>query len=225
MAALSLWCLTLTFSRSAWIATAVGLIVCFSHPRMWKRGGGIAVALLAGALLLGPGIQDKMLASFESRQDSVSYRINLWTDSWKMIEERPVFGFGPNLYMKYFQDYRRKAHGVFDYDPTYAHNSLVQIAVEVGIPAALVFLWIVWILLLRRFREWHVPATRQEDIIPFLRRGTGYGLIALFLHGLLDTDFFGLKLSIFFWVMAGLFVVLQTFPDGETPPARISERE
>jgi hypothetical protein len=73
-------------------------------------------------------------------------RLLIWRDAWALIVERPWFGWG---WMEYgYGYYMAAAFGSgFEY-PTNAHNLYLHIAVELGLPAALLLLGltVLWIL-------------------------------------------------------------------------------
>lgn len=101
-------------SRGAWLALAVaGLIV------LWKRNRFAAV--LVGILLAGLTVR----LSFDlARTPSVDLRLELWVN---VLETISPFGLGLGSFRWNYPWYE------------YAHNDLLQIAFELGLPGVLVF--------------------------------------------------------------------------------------
>lgn len=203
-----LWSIFLTYSRASWLAMGVG--VCLL-TFLWRRSAlWVAMVFLIGAgcfyILTHPVVQERFRLTSDSVAGAAQWRTNLWLDSFAMIRDRPLFGHGINLYMRLFQEYRRKLADNYDFEPTYAHNSFVQLACEtglLGLAGMLAFL----AAFFRTVVAWAAEAGRRKDV--FLQRffvaGAG-GTLGFLVHSFFDVDFYSLQLSALFWVMTGIII-------------------
>lgn len=128
--------LLLTGSRGGLICTALGLLVAIVlmvtnrlKPRFWYVAGSasVALALTAGWLSQTSRIGSKGLFD-DARWSVYEYCI-------EAIRQRPLFGAGAGTFTDLFPSLRSDGFsgwGVWDY----AHSTVLEIAVEMGIPIA-----------------------------------------------------------------------------------------
>ena len=101
-------CLTLTKSRSAYIGLAVGLLVLAFRERRRVRGRTLALAAVAGALMvaalvvagLATGRLDRQVLTESGK--SFRYRQEYWVGTWRALNESPRAywrGFGPGNFL------------------------------------------------------------------------------------------------------------------------------
>jgi O-antigen ligase len=100
--------LLLSFSRSAWLGTLVGVVVlAAARPKALRRlwfvaplAGVLALVLVAGYAVASPGqlergLVDRVLSAFDPRAVEHT-RLGIWGDSVRLIAARPIAGFGPD---------------------------------------------------------------------------------------------------------------------------------
>ncbi len=128
--------LLLTGSRGGLICTALGLLVAIVlmvtnrlRPRFWyvAGSGSVALALIAGWLSQTGRIGSKGLLD-DARWSVYEYCI-------EAIRQRPLLGAGAGTFPDLFPSLRSEGFsgwGVWDY----AHSTILEIAVEMGIPIA-----------------------------------------------------------------------------------------
>jgi O-antigen ligase len=128
--------LLLTGSRGGLICTALGLLVAIVlmvtnrlRPRFWyvAASGSVALALIAGWLSQTGRIGSKGLLD-DARWSVYEYCI-------EAIRQRPLLGAGAGTFADLFPSLRAEGFsgwGVWDY----AHSTILEIAVEMGIPIA-----------------------------------------------------------------------------------------
>ncbi|KKU82507.1 MAG: O-antigen polymerase [Parcubacteria group bacterium GW2011_GWA2_47_8] len=146
----------LTFSRGAYLAILLSaallapfvwkLVQAHTHIQMhcisrWARTA-LATVLIAIVVVLitptpGNVIAARLYSSFHILDNSVSGRTDIWREAIAVIRQRPLLGVGLgnyNFYLEPAADFRT---------PIYAHNMYLDVAVEMGVPAA-----ILWAMLL-----------------------------------------------------------------------------
>jgi O-antigen ligase len=139
-------------------------------------------------------------------------RLNRWSCAWRMFKEKPVFGWGPGVYMfKYapFQLEREKTEiSTNAADLGNAHSEYIGPLTESGILGTLSFLAIVIFTILTGIRNW---TNIQDRRIRILSLSILLGLITYYLHGLLnnflDTD----KASAVFWAFTAAIVAIDVY--------------
>jgi O-antigen ligase len=182
--------LSMTLTRSVWLATLAGIIVLLLMRHFhWKT---FAVAGLAAGLLsiAAPDIIQKRIVSMWDASDPSNYaRLAIWRAGRGMVEAHPWFGVGPQRVSRVFYDYHpiqsdRTRSGFY---PVHMHNNLLQFAAERGIPCALAWLWLIvklagdhWI----RFRQ--TPAADEIRAVS----AVGFtAVVVLFAAGLFEFNF------------------------------------
>jgi O-antigen ligase len=125
-----------TFSRQAWIGALAGLLVL--GARRGRRGVLVLLGLLAVVLLfVGVPGHDATFASYlassaDTSTTSTGTRLGLWQQALQFIGARPLSGIGPGQYASLNPD--PGAHPIF-----YAHNVVLDVAVELGVLGAAAF--------------------------------------------------------------------------------------
>ena len=171
-----------TFTRGAYVALLIGAF--FALGTLLIRAHTISARKLLlttlgalgiiATLLLGTPLGNRAYSIISSPDSSISQRVLIWKDALTIIAERPLLGVGLGNYpltVNPHADYR---------DPYYAHNLYLDIAVEMGIFTALI--WIALILTaIARFLRYHPPT--------YGIAGTT-SLVILSTHGLFDTMLF-----------------------------------
>ncbi len=231
--ALALWALSLmillalmfTQSTAGLLSLAVGVVAFALASLVWigARSGwkpALAPLLLAGLALSlvtlsarsapssaepgGSGLMQRVSDSSGRQAQSFGFRLLLWKSSVALIASQPV-GYGMGTFRAV-----SSAPGIVP--PTHmAHNSLLQIGVEIGALGLLA--------LLALFVRWCIDVWRGARRLAgenlSLRIGVWAGVFALATHSLFDSDLhvFGTGFSFFLLMGVGLAMAA----DGITP--------
>ncbi|HEU0070907.1 MAG TPA: O-antigen ligase family protein [Alphaproteobacteria bacterium] len=178
--------LLLSHSRAGVLCTAIGILIMLlafaaSHglrSRSLLVFGGIIVAVgLAVLIVSGRAVTSRMSELIENAEP----RLQIYQLSLDAIAERPFLGTG----LATFEHISRLMRGA-DFgpsEPTYdaAHNSYLELAVETGLPAALLLYGALIVLLLRFLRG--ARERRRAIIYPC----SGLAVTALLaVHSLVD---------------------------------------
>jgi len=205
--------LLLTQSRGGAATTLVGLLVYGyfmiagrNFPR-WAIAVFVALVLLAALFVLALS-GDVTLSRLANLEVDFAFRFDIYALSLQALADRPLVGFGLGTFEDVFRLYRTP---LFPERYTMAHNSYLELAVDVGLPFALLFMlalaWPVW-------RCWRGVAARRWGVtFPAL------GLAAsaqIGLHSLVD---FPLQLPALAATYAALMAVAtaQSWPRNEAP--------
>ena len=216
----------LSFSRAAWLSLvgAVGVLVILKLriKLSWIVSGGLVIGLLL--FFYADDILYKMSRnSQESSGDFVEHiqsmsnistdasnmeRINRWTAAFGMIQERPVFGWGPGTYQfeyaPFQQGYYRTLISTDFGDGGNAHSEYIGPCAETGFPGMFTVIAIVVTFLICGIRTY----IRTEDkTLKIISLCMTLALVSYYIHGFLnnflDTD----KLSVLVWAAMAVIAV------------------
>lgn len=213
-AALSGGLLVLAQSRSAFLglllSLALLLAVVLPRTRLAALLGGLVVVAVVSLLLyIGPAaIAERMLDSvgtgFSTADNfgSVQLRTEIWSRAIYGIQDFPFTGMGMNTFRRLMPEIYTASFPP-DFDLGHAHNNLLQVALDLGLPGLVAYaaIWIESAALL-------VVAWRRarEAAYKWILAGIVAGLVASAVYGLTDTVALGAKPGIFFWSLLALLV-------------------
>jgi putative inorganic carbon (HCO3(-)) transporter len=159
----------LDWTRSIWIAGIVStayLIACW-RPRMVLL---IPVVLILGYLVAPQPTKQRIqsLVAPHGDTDSNRHRYVTFRTGIEMIKAHPWFGLGPGQIPRQFNDYVPKdllplPTGYYGH----LHNIYLQYAAERGVPALLVFLWLIGQILVNCWRTLRAlpPGLSEERFV------------------------------------------------------------
>jgi len=214
-----------TFSRGGYLAFAFGLfaIIFFRSKVLFFLLLIATVFTIANPFFLPAGIRYRMGQTFhtspsymdditeESLETSARTRVEVWKGGIEMIKDYPLLGVGYGLFQQRIPDYW-SGHKEID-----AHNTYLIVAAEMGIPALIIFLWIIWIVF------WHTRLLFVTTADPF-SKALALGFLGG-IFGLLMSNMFGSRLnsqevSSYFWILAALIMRLRIIDQRERGPRK-----
>lgn len=221
--------LTITLSRSAWIGALAGGAVAVSirwRPVRW--------VLLAAVLLLTYGVvvtgPREALASLfpasgsdgiESLSSTVTLvgRLELWNLALYSIQDFPFTGCGLGA----FREVVRLFYPLFirspDFDIAHAHNMLLQVALDLGLPGLIAYLALTGTTLWTGLRIALAPHDRDGPFgstYHWLALGIVASLVAYHVYGLTDAVALGAKPGVAYWIVLALAAALWNVAQRET---------
>jgi O-antigen ligase len=186
--ATALWA---TGSKAGFVAGAVGALVLFT-----ARYGRTVFLLAATAGAAGGA------SAFFFRPDGIvtfahsfADRFPIWEASWPLVFIRPLLGLGLGSFPSYYEQVRTEQYTA----GWHTHNDLLQFAVEMGIPAALVFSGLVMTALL---------STRRANL------ASGVTLMAVLAMSMVEFQFYIPSVSL----LAGLALAFHMQPNRKVSP-------
>lgn len=195
--------LVLTQSRGAWLGCLAGIyLLCVLKE---KRFLWLLIPLVLGFLYIlfarANGNLLQLLSLLDTSQEAtLPGRLEIWSKALIILRDFPVTGIGLGAFGEAYRQYFASivlpsaADVVF-----HAHNTLLSIAVEVGLPGVLVYS-----TLLGGFGAMSWKAfTFQRTMNRVLALGLACGVASFLVFGLLDAFTLGRNLEIVFWVFLG----------------------
>ena len=196
--------LLLSLSRGALIGlgAALALMVVLRWRFGWACVLGVGVVVLILAWQRGPTRVLEMVMA-DARFSGIDSRFDVWSRVVYAIRDFPFTGIGmgtfgeviPTLYPLFISPWDRVPH---------AHNLLLQIAVDLGIPGLVAWLAILLSVVASAWEVYREGRVRQDPWIAGLGAGLLGSQVALFSHGLLDAPVWGTRPAIVVWAIWGL---------------------
>lgn len=192
---MSIYCLYLTRSRGAWLSFVASIFIVALLKS--KKAVLIVLLLLGFVIILMPtSAKDALKDSFDLSSGTSWERVMLWTGTIDMIKVHPVLGFGINTYSKNFPAFKPKEYA----NLMYSHNCYLQMASEIGVPGAVLFILFLLASLGYSLKNILVmPKGINKDVAI----GVFACLVGFVLGAIVDTHFYALTLSVFFYVLLG----------------------
>jgi O-antigen ligase len=208
---LFVWVLMMTGSRGAVLALGASIVFYWLTSEYRLRGFLVVVTLAISAWYFAPPefvARIGTLSDLESDQSAMS-RLDLWTIGFDLIRSHPLLGVGIGNFEKFA--------------PNSPHNAYIQIASELGLPALVIWIW----LMSRALREvlWVRNACRMDGAPSFLGNAahvTAGSLIAILVQsmttGLAHREFVYIVVAVggvlvMLYEHAGLAAVVQEWPE------------
>ena len=190
--------LILTQSRSSWIGLLLSCLILLSAVPRGKKWGIILISLFVAGYLLLLGF-DKIPLGAKEVKGSITLRMELWSAAIETINEYPASGIGMNQI--------RQLPSV-GYERSHVHNHLLHTAAEIGIPGLAAYMAILIGAGFMCFKIWRESNTGWMKMTAL---GLGYGQLAHFIFGSLDSIPLGAKVGIYFWFSLGLISAIYNF--------------
>ena len=220
--------LVLTFSRGGWVACAAGLalfaLLVRRHPAR-RRLACLAAALALVVLAAAGQVVERASTLGSTGELGIHQRVELYRGVLACIAQRPLAGWGLHSFETIYPRFRT----VGGYYPLDAHDDLLQVAVETGLPGAALYAALLLAVLGAAWpRAGDGPPETCPGAATTLPDAIGAGLAAGLLAFATATLFMGslryLGLQLPFWVAAALAVARKPAGSGPATPAPAAVR-
>lgn len=216
-----------SFSRAAWMS--VIFIGFFSLLIRFKVSFKVVMVGILAVVTVVFFTQDRILESMRENKnvsgenlaetarsvtnvktdESNQERVNRWSCAVRMWEDRPLLGFGPGTYERFYPDYQLKAEmtriSSKQGDRGDAHSEYLTALSEQGLPG--LFLWLGLLVLILR-SGLRIAYRAEEEGARLLGKAILLGLLTYFVHGavnsFLDLD----EAATLFWAMVSMLLAL-----------------
>ncbi|MBT3602067.1 MAG: hypothetical protein HN521_03280, partial [Candidatus Latescibacteria bacterium] len=223
-------CIIYTRTRGAWLGLAIALLLVgfwaywparqkterVFHKPKWQV---IAIcALLITLAFLPSGLAKQGPQSIDEKKTTVTTAINsilqkggdrgrlrTWRNTLQMIQERPTLGVGLGNWSVYYPHYDQGELVTFQVSPERPHNTLLALFSEIGFIGLICFLWF-WVATVKMGYQ----LIQSSDCSRRWIAAAGLtSFIAITIHSMFSFPFERATPTVFFWLIPGLFVVLQ----------------
>jgi O-antigen ligase len=199
-----------TLSRATWLAVLVVVFgLLFIYPHLTRRIMAFGVATVLVALFMGgimTDVGDALNDRLRSEETALS-RLPVIVASLRMIEAKPIFGFGYENFDRFDQEYQGSIEGVFVPDKDHAsHNFFLTLGAEGGLVGLFLYLGPVLWAAVKTFGGLdHLPKTgfRSQRLVWLLWLALAAQAVAFNFSN--NRVAFGLAM---WWITVGLLVSL-----------------
>lgn len=184
-------CLFFTKSLGAWLGIiAVACFVLCIY--LWKKNKKLLFWIIILSALLIIFVLGYLKLNSEFGKISINARLIIWQRALQVIKNYPFIGIGPGTFQDYFPPY--PSWGV-----PQPHNIYLAFLLQTGLIGFIGFIWVL---------GWFFKSL-SKDLNHNLRLLLIMLMIYILIHGLVDTTYWKNDLSVFFWLIIGLMVVLK----------------
>ena len=144
--------LLLTQTRGAWVGLAAGAVAALAliRPKLLLV---LPIVAVASYLLAPAGVQQRIRSLADPNDITANERVVMWGVGWRMIQDYPILGVGPERPHDLYDAYRPEDDPFADIvAPGHLHNNLVQLTAERGLVGIGLWLaiWVGWFWLVLR---------------------------------------------------------------------------
>lgn len=224
-----------TYSRAAFVGLAIGLFFTFWVIAKKKRSPGVFWVTVGGIFLMigfvvvvnlfGQNWKSTFLERLKFQGQytvSAETRLELWPAVTRQILARPLLGYGPETFALTFSNFAPENINTSPLKGAYpdrAHNEILDIAVQIGIPGLMAYLGFLILLFVIATKK--IIADKSPSSWSYL--GLLSGIMALFV-----SNQFGFSVTTlwvyFFLFVAMLLQYLQQDDNSKKPAPRLSAR-
>ena len=226
VAAMSL-ALLLTVTRASqlgFLVSALAIVIACGNRKLVLSLAALILPIAIGGLLFLQ--QSRNVKFFDAKDDSTLYRVTMYRDGLRLWTENPrhfFVGVGMDSIQRYWREWRLFDGGKLPMG--HFHSTPVQLLVERGLPAFLIWLWLLWTYartLARALKlritnyELRITNSEEQSKIQNLKSkieigiilGSFGGLIGFFTSGLVHYNLGDQEVAMVFFVLMGLSVFL-----------------
>ena len=205
--------LAMTVTRASWIgfaASAALMVLLTSSRRTILIVGACAIPIVLASVFL---LQQKRSIGFIDRKDqSTSWREMVWREGFDLLVSKPrhlVFGVGIDSIKGHWREW-----GLFDNGRQpigHMHSNLLQIALERGIPALIIWLilFLLYARMLWRIQRAQSPNDETHNFPRGLALGALGGALGFFTSGLVHYNWGDSEVVTVFYLITGLCLIVE----------------
>lgn len=185
--------LYLSFSRAAWLALLV-IVIVLALMTNQKKKVLIGVFCAVVLILLVPFSRTKIIELLHGNAPTQENRYVLWSAATDILKKSPLLGVG---LMGFHEAYKNYPLGPDRVIQNYPHNFFLNFWLETGLVGLLSVLG----LLFSFYKK--IRALLRTNFRA-LALAAGAGMAVVLLHGLVDVPYFKNDLSLLFWLIVAL---------------------
>lgn len=196
-------CLGLTYSRGAWISLLAVIIICgllYNRRLLWLLLVVPVFAFFAHDMLM-----ERFMSILNPTDTSSTLRMALWESTVAMIMDKPFFGIGWGAYWMVYPNYDFFINNTST-KIVHAHNMYLNIAAEIGLPGLMAFLAIMYG---HAKTALTIFAGSGDKWVSGLMLGMVAAIAGLAVNGLTDYIMFNIQMSMLFWLLNAIIVVVR----------------
>lgn len=193
-------------SQAAFLVSAFFIVLIGASRKVFLTLLLISLPLAAIGLYLLQ--KSRNVGFYDTSDNSITWRQQVYREGFNLATESPrhlLVGVGMDSIKRYAKDWHLFDDGKLP--ASHFHSTPLQLAVERGIPALLIWLWILWLygnLLWRKLKSDDLSDWRERGII----LGALGGMIGFFTSGIVHYNLGDAEIAMVFYMLMGLSVFL-----------------
>jgi putative inorganic carbon (HCO3(-)) transporter len=195
-------CLVLTYSRGAWLSVLA--IVAMYGVLCNRKIFWLLLLLPVIAFFAHDALLERLMSIMNPTDTSSTLRLALWESTIAMIMNKPFLGIGWGAYWMVYPDYDFFINNA-NTKIFHAHNMYLNIAAEIGIPGLITFLAMM-------YGHLRLALASIKESVQYWSSGIMLGIVGaifgLIVNGFTDYVLFNIQLSMLFWLLNALIVVV-----------------
>ena len=135
----SFLCLTLTYTRGAWLGAIVAILLTFLLSSGRKKAASLAaLVLIVIALLASHHVRERVTSFTQLPEMSIRGRFSMWLSATQVAKDHPLFGVGLMDLKEVYDRYKRPDSG---FRSGHMHSDFFQVLASTGLLGLAAFLW------------------------------------------------------------------------------------
>ncbi|MSQ14485.1 MAG: hypothetical protein EXR50_01290 [Dehalococcoidia bacterium] len=190
--------LYLTYSRGAWLAVALNIILMLFVVGKSKLAGGALLVAIAASILLLVLFQDRVLSSAPVLQ-----RVYVWEAAINLIKDHPLMGVGLDNFLYHYPGYMLPEAWA-EPNVSHPHNIFLDFWLRLGILGIIVLAClqaVFWSKANKLYR-------RSDGSKRWMILATMGSMASFLIHGLFDNSFFLIDLAYQVWFIMAMMAIL-----------------
>lgn len=216
-----------SFSRGSWLgAIPVWIGLCILYPKLMIRLTLITSTALVLLLAFGPLAEFSTFAEERLLTGTTAEgRVIGGAATFRMIREKPVFGWGYSNHELYDEQFRDRVLGLVDSKEQSSHNTYLLIAAEMGIPGLILYFLPTALLLYLTMKYWRwlpdSPIWSRSLVLMLWLLIFDHALVGLFTD-MIQSNFFNTTI---WWMVLGLIANALDAARHPTDPSQALEMQ
>ena len=194
-------CIILTWSRAAWIASIICIVIFFMfYSKKTLRYIFLGLLFIPAASIVMPQSVTKRFLSIGDMSDSSTmYRVYTWLGTFRTIGAFPAggIGYGPTAFQEIYPQYAYAGIEAAEH----SHNLFLQITVGTGIVGLLIFLLTVFM-----FMQMNMEYIRdsRDQTLRTVSVACLCAVISLLVFGMFDFVWYNYRVFFMFWAIIAI---------------------
>lgn len=186
-----LYCLLLSGSKGGLVTLIILSAIYFAVLLIQKKKHKISIKSATVMILL---LCLLIFHVSKGKLKTLKARFDYWECAVEMIKDAPFLGFGTGTFGTIYPKYNDKNVE----ETQFAHNNYIQTITETGLLSGISF-FLLWLIPLVYFIK---KSVKQK--LPYLESSAGFAVMAFFIHGMVDFDYYIPTIAFYAFFMLGL---------------------
>lgn len=195
--AVNVLCMVFTQSRGCWIGLILSAVIfiTFYNGKLW---GFLPIVLVILPFVIPETVTERMMSVGDLNDTSTSYRVFIWLGTVEMLKKFLLGGIGMG------EGAFRTVYPLYSYNgiiAPHSHNTFLQLAVEGGVFALLIFLAVIVVFMKKMHNIYQDSEKNSVDRL--LPLAIGCGVAGFMLQSMFDYTFYNYRMmAMFFMILA-----------------------